>query len=276
MEVSMKNNFLYLMIILSMTISVISAQTDWQSTSTAGVTFEYRVTQDGLHLEGIMIGQTTGWVAVGFNPSQQMRDANIIIAYVTASNTMIRDDWGTSTTSHASDVSLGGSSDVTLINGMEEGNFTTIHFTIPLDSGDQYDQPLSVGQTYPIILARGPNGVDNFTAGHTAAGYAEITLLDPVSVDDQSLIIKPTDRILSIYPNPFQDYTNVRYSLLESSEVEVSFYNLRGQLVNRVVKEQYQGEHELIWQPDNLSSGTYFMLFRTRNGIQSQRIIIMK
>jgi len=259
-----------------MKISLLSAQSDWQTVGAAGVTFEYRVTPDGLNLEGILIGQTTGWVSVGFNPTFMMRDANIIIGYVTSNGPMIRDDWGTGNTSHVSDQSLGGTDDVTLIAGSEEDGFTTLHFTIPLDSGDQYDQPLSIGQTYPIILARGANGANNFTSVHAAAGYAEIILLDPVSVDDQSVIIKPTDRILSIYPNPFQDQTNIRFSLTESTEVEISFYNLRGQLINRVVRVQSSGEHELIWQPDNLPDGTYFITFKTRNSKQSQRITIMK
>ena len=80
-------------------------------------------------------GPTTGWVAVGFDLTQQMLNANIIIGYVVSGTPVIRDDWGVQATSHRDDTLLGGTSDVITDGGFEEGGSTEIHFTIPLNSG---------------------------------------------------------------------------------------------------------------------------------------------
>ncbi len=144
------------------------------STTAAGVTLQYRVDNDKLHC--ILSANTTGWVAVGFNPTNMMLDADFIIGYVQGSNAFVRDDWGTGTTTHASDTSLGGVDNVTVIGGSESNGITEIEFSIPLDSGDQYDQVLELEQTYTIILARG--NTDDYSGYHTAADYSTISLQD--------------------------------------------------------------------------------------------------
>jgi hypothetical protein len=110
---------------------------------------------------------TDGWVAVGFDPTNRMENANIIIGYVSNDTAYIRDDFGTGFTSHAADTSaaLGGNSNVTDISGTETGGVTEITFTIPLNSGDSRDRVLVVGQVYSVILAYGTD--DSFDAPHT-------------------------------------------------------------------------------------------------------------
>ena len=108
---------------------------------------------------------TDGWVAVGFDPTTAMQDANVIIGYVSNDTAYIRDDFGTGLNSHASDIGLGGTDDVADIGGTETGSVTEITFTIPLDSGDSYDRVLLVGQVYSVILAYGAD--DSFDTQHT-------------------------------------------------------------------------------------------------------------
>ena len=62
----------------------------------------------------------TGWVAIGFNPSRMMKDADYIIGYVSDGELIIRDDYGTGNTKHASDNSVGGTQDVRPISGSEK------------------------------------------------------------------------------------------------------------------------------------------------------------
>lgn len=153
-----------------------AAAQEWQELTVDGFTLRW-ATLEGGNLGVELTGPTTGWVAVGFDPDQMMQGANLIIGYVESGTPSLRDDWGVATTSHASDVSLGGSDDVTVDGGSESGGETTIEFTIPLDSGDDYDKPLSPGSTYPVILARGPDGADDFTTYHAFVTSAEIEIL---------------------------------------------------------------------------------------------------
>ena len=142
------------------------------SVTAAGVTLKYKV--DDTYLHCILSANTSGWVSVGFNPSNMMLDADLIIGYVSGSAGFIRDDWGITNTSHSSDLSLGGTDNITLLSASESSDITELEFKIPLNSGDQYDQVLELDQTYPIILAHGNS--DGFDSYHSAVGYFNITI----------------------------------------------------------------------------------------------------
>lgn len=120
-----------------------------------GVTFAWKIDGDTLH--GKVSAKTKGWVAVGFNPSKKMKDANYIIGYVKDGKAKVADHFGNKQTGHSSDEKLGGTSDVTLVSGSEEGGMTTIEFTIPMDSGDKYDSALAKDGDTVVLLAYGPD-----------------------------------------------------------------------------------------------------------------------
>ncbi|MCK4271447.1 T9SS type A sorting domain-containing protein [bacterium] len=66
-------------------------------------------------------------------------------------------------------------------------------------------------------------------------------------------------RLYQNYPNPFNAATTIRYDLPEKSRVQVHIFNVRGQLVERLVDErQGPGHHDIVWDAKNLSSGIYF------------------
>lgn len=277
----MKHSYLILTILLSLTFSLF-AQSPWQTVSAADITLEYRILAGGETLECKLIGETSGWVAVGFNPSSVMRDANIIIGYVSGDNTMIRDDWGTTNTSHVADTSLGGSSDVTLIEGMEAVGVTTLHFTLPLSTSDQYDRPLMAGQSYPIILARGANNADNFTGMHADADFAQISLLAPVSNEDSHIGSLSQTRILGNYPNPFNPNTNIKYFMEKAASLSLKIYNSRGQLVlDKPLENSKAGEGVFSWngldsQGKSCPSGIYTVLLQSGENLSKHRITLMK
>ncbi len=128
------------------------------------ITFTWK--PEGGNLNATVKAPTTGWVAVGFDPAMAMRDANLIIGYVKDGRVFIRDDYGSALTGHDADVNGGGRDNVTNKRGTEEGGATEIDFTIPLDSGDERDRKLVVGQTYKVLFAYGPDGADDFTVQH--------------------------------------------------------------------------------------------------------------
>jgi len=139
-----------------------------------GITLTWK--PDGQNLNVTVKAPTTGWVAVGFDPTVGMKDANLIIGYVKGGQTFVRDDYGAAPTAHQADASGGGRDNVTNKRGKEEGGATEISFTIPLDSGDGRDRKLVVGQTYKVLLAHGPNGADDFTTQHRKRTAANIKI----------------------------------------------------------------------------------------------------
>ncbi len=119
---------------------------------------------------------TEGWVAIGFNPSRMMKDAHFIIGYVSEGQLVIRDDYGTGNTQHASDDSVGGTQNVRPISGTEADGITTIVFALPLASGDQFDVEFIEGSSYKILLAYGAKNGDNFTSIHRGRTSVDVVL----------------------------------------------------------------------------------------------------
>lgn len=111
-------------------------------------------------------GKTTGWVAVGFDPSRAMLDAQYILAFVKDGVVMIRDDYGNGMFTHAPDTSAGGVDNVRLISGKETDEWTEVVFAIPRNSGDPYDVPLTSERDHTVIIAYGPSGRDDFSSKH--------------------------------------------------------------------------------------------------------------
>lgn len=141
----------------------------------AGVEFHWA--QDDENLYAAMAAETSGWVAVGFDPEVRMQGANYVVGYVKDGEVFVQDMFGVKPAglgSHPPDEELGGSNDILEYAGLEEGKRTVIEFKIPLDSGDEYDKPLSLGASYDLIMAIGSG--DDFDSPHVARGYGKMTV----------------------------------------------------------------------------------------------------
>ena len=66
------------------------------------------------------------------------------------------------------------------------------------------------------------------------------------------------------YPNPFNPRTHITYQLPQAGQVSLCIYNVRGQLVNRLMDQhQSSGEHSATWDGRDgygapVASGIYF------------------
>lgn len=137
-------------------------------------TFKWKIVGDSLRC--MLLAPTTGWLAVGFDPTEEMLGANFIIGYVNDGTTYVRDDFGVSENMHSADIGLGGDNHVTRVFGHEEGGISEMRFTISLNSGDAFDRILIQGQTYKIIFAYGFNGADDFNTIHEEKESLEILI----------------------------------------------------------------------------------------------------
>lgn len=148
----------------------------WNEYILDGFTFEWKVEDSTGTVRIKLTAPTTGWLAVGFEPTSFMNEANLLIGYVSGGTAHARDDYGTGTVTHESDVVLGGTDNVELITGSEASGETVLEFRIPLNSGDAYDKVLMDGTTYTVIFAYGQNDADDFVSAHAWAESASIEL----------------------------------------------------------------------------------------------------
>jgi len=137
------------------------------------MTFAWTV--NGKQLDVRLRADTTGWVAIGFNPTKRMQGANYILGYVKDGKVTLADDFGDAPTGHKPDAKLGGTEDVTVVGGSEENGRTTIEFSIPLASSDVNDGTIdSQGETV-VLLAYGPDR-DSFKLKHTFRTTMKVNL----------------------------------------------------------------------------------------------------
>jgi flagellar hook assembly protein FlgD len=84
------------------------------------------------------------------------------------------------------------------------------------------------------------------------------------------------------YPNPFNPTTTIKYSLIENSKVELTIYNLKGQKVKQLIKNQLStGQHSVVWngRDENnkqVASGVYFYKLKTENYEKIKKMILIK
>ena len=136
--------------------------------------YEIHWTSDGNYIYIGMKAKTSGWLAVGTQPGTTMKDADMVLGFVSDGKATVYDlfctgDFGP----HPPDTELGGTNDILEFGGKEMGGYTTIEFKRLLDTGDKYDRPFSVGSN-KIIWSYGLD--DQSTIKHVNRGYGELDL----------------------------------------------------------------------------------------------------
>nr|HPH61728.1 FlgD immunoglobulin-like domain containing protein [Candidatus Syntrophosphaera sp.] len=115
--------------------------------------------------------------------------------------------------------------------------------------------------------------VDDFSA-HSDGGSL-------VSSDDPSVPALVTE-LQGNYPNPFNPETTISFSLKEAGPVTLDIYNVKGQLVRRLVDEALNsGRHSVVFDGrdangEPVSSGMYFCQMRAGSYGATRKMILMK
>lgn len=83
----------------------------------------------------------------------------------------------------------------------------------------------------------------------------EISYSDVVSVDFKSNL----NKVFQNVPNPFKEYTIIRYDIVKKSSVELVVYDINGRQIDILQNGvQNAGSYEVRWEPKNLPSGNYY------------------
>ncbi|MBN2766931.1 MAG: T9SS type A sorting domain-containing protein [Paludibacteraceae bacterium] len=83
------------------------------------------------------------------------------------------------------------------------------------------------------------------------------------------------DRMLTNYPNPFKGFTNIVFTLNNTSFVELTIMTMNGKVVEKLISEEKcAGTHELTFNAAKLQSGVYMYKLRTNDNVLTNRMIV--
>jgi len=134
----------------------------------------WRNDQEYLYLA--LNGSTDGWLAIGFEPLEWMKNADIVMASVQPDKAVAKDEYCTGNYGpHIEDTMLGGTDDILEFAGKKVAGRTIFELKRRLDTGDKFDKAFSPGQAISIIWALSNNPDLNFKH-NVAFGEGIITL----------------------------------------------------------------------------------------------------
>tara|TARA_B100000674_G_scaffold320023_1_gene266570 strand:- start:115 stop:981 length:867 start_codon:yes stop_codon:yes gene_type:complete len=140
------------------------------------------------------------------------------------------------------------------------------------------------------------NTSDNQNPTHTydSDGLYQVSLIidtdvncgqsEPFIADVQIGVLDTSEELLPSsfgltknYPNPFNPNTTIEYNLIESGLVSLDIYDINGKLIDNIVNSyQMSGKHSIIWQPNNISSGMYYINLVQGMNIDKMKLMYIK
>lgn len=109
--------------------------------------------------------------------------------------------------------------------------------------------------------------------------YSELMISVANTDEDIDSLPKVTSKI---YPNPFNPETTISFNIPKPGKVNLSIYNIKGQLVKTLLDEETSaGTHSLVWngkdeRGKSVASGIYFSKIKTDADIQTKKMLLMK
>ncbi len=81
-----------------------------------------------------------------------------------------------------------------------------------------------------------------------------------------------------VYPNPVNDFANIKYKLSNNSNVNLSVYNILGKNVYQIIANKLinRGEHSILLDSKNLEKGIYFIKMTVNNKTFVKKIVVSR
>ncbi|MBI9031631.1 T9SS type A sorting domain-containing protein [bacterium] len=169
-----------------------------------------------------------------------------------------------------------------------EGQIPT--FVYPTDKMEYIQTPTGTGPVGRLHLMY----LDDYTYGSYEQGIGQATggmmMYTAIDIDfasatpntDINNVAMPSMQLKQNYPNPFNPVTTIDFDMKKAGDVQLSIYNIKGQLVNTLVKGNLQaGNHSYVWKGNDLkgnqvSSGLYFYKLSSSEKTETKKMVLMK
>jgi len=94
---------------------------------------------------------------------------------------------------------------------------------------------------------------------------------------EEELSLPQSFNLSQNYPNPFNPSTKIKFAVPKESNVNLSIYNVLGELVSKLVNEEKSsGIYEVEWNAIELASGIYFYRLQAGSFVETKKMVLMK
>jgi len=90
----------------------------------------------------------------------------------------------------------------------------------------------------------------------------------PVSIKDELSYLPDNYFLAAVKPNPFNPVSMITMTIIKQGHFVITVFNSSGYIP--------VGEKSFTWQPDNLSSGSYYILFTNRDRAKILKVLYLK
>ncbi|MCD6161593.1 MAG: T9SS type A sorting domain-containing protein [candidate division Zixibacteria bacterium] len=100
---------------------------------------------------------------------------------------------------------------------------------------------------------------------------------DPVSIIEHFSYLPDDFELFQNHPNPFNARTTIRYNLSIPADITIDIYDILGRKVETLISiKQPAGEHQVIWDAMDKSSGMYFYKLQAEDCVETKKMLLLK
>ena len=153
----------------------------------------------------------------------------------------------------------------------------------PMSSSEGFRKIVNIGNTGHSI-SWDIRGLPGETTYYWSVQAVDQAFMGSEFASEQSIMFTTIDEnvfntfnLEQIYPNPFNNATNIRFSLQKQADSRIEIYDLTGQKIIELLNNNLAaGTHEITWQANNCPSGIYFLKLSVGNQIAIKKVVKMK
>ncbi len=166
------------------------------------------------------------------------------------------------------------------VDGWNDKDLSTSDLVV---SGDFWVGIKTFATTLPMGVDTSNEGASVTNDGTEWDTYSGGNIMFRVSLDSGTVLSNEDDmmpssfNISNAYPNPFNPSTTVNVDIPEAGLLNISVYNLAGQLAGTVTnKNVVPGSYSFVWDASGLTSGLYFMSVSYNGKTYNQKVTLVK
>ena len=117
----------------------------------------------------------------------------------------------------------------------------------------------------------------------TGNGVWRRPLSEVTPVEGNQMTIPSNFNLSNNFPNPFNPSTKIKYSVPQSSQVQIKVYDVLGNEIETLVNEEKPaGTYELTWNASGVSakggyaSGVYFYQLKAGSFVETKKMLLLK